>query len=99
MPDLTIFLGVKHPVRNTLTELPEKEKRIVIWFIDIEQNIIFVFKRRTMFFINVLPLVITYFRLIIKRDLSIYENLIAGLLSYLYVYKLYKQIRISTKII
>jgi len=49
MPDLTIFLGVKHPIRNTLTELPEKEKRIVIGFIDIEQNIIFVFKRRTCF--------------------------------------------------
>jgi glycosyltransferase involved in cell wall biosynthesis len=85
---------VRHPARHTLGELITKEKRVVTGFINIEQNIISRYQRWVMIFRNILPPVITYFRLIIKKDLSIYEKIMAGLIStYLYFYKVYQRIR------
>lgn len=91
---------VKHPARNTFAELTEKEKRIITGFIDIENNIISEYERSKKLFRNIVPPAITYFRLIIKKDLSIYEKIVAGsVLTYLYFYKIYQRIRIATKVI
>jgi len=87
---------VNHPARHTLAELSEKEKRVVAGLIEIEQNTTYKYQRWKMIFFNILPPVITYFRLIIKKDLSVYKKIVAGLiLTYLYFYKKYQRIRIA----